>query len=134
VIYVDKKLINPENIARPIKPTYSHGVKVKAGTFLFLAGQVAFDKDGNIVGKGDAAAQTRQLLENMRSVLEEAGATFNNIVNVKVYLKDLKDFEAVHKVRLEYFSKEPPSSTLVEVKSLVHPELLVEIDAVAALD
>ena len=121
-------------IARPIKPTFSQAVKVQARTLLFISGQVAFDKSNNIVGRGDAAAQTRQSLENMRAILESVGAGFDNVVKVTVFLKDMKDFEDVHKVRAEYFNKEPPASTLVQISQLVHPDLLVEIEAIAVLD
>lgn len=131
---MNKEILNPDTVAKPIKPTFSQAVKVQARNLLFISGQVAFDENGNIVGKGDIEAQTRQALENMRAILEAAGATFDDIVNVKVYLTDMKNFEGVHKVRAEYFMKEPPSSTLVQVSQLVSPDLLVEIDAIAAFD
>lgn len=129
-----KKILNPKNVSKPLKPTFSQGVKlVEAKTIVFVSGQVALDKDGNLVGKGDAYAQAMKLLENMKLVLEEAGATFDNVVNIKVYLKDMGDFEAIHRARSHYFLKEPPSSTLVQISQLVHPDMLVEMDAVAAL-
>jgi 2-iminobutanoate/2-iminopropanoate deaminase len=128
-----KQILSAKTVSKPMKPTFSQGVKVDAKSLVFVSGQVAFDKNGNIVGKGDAYAQTMQALENMRLVLAEAGMTFDNVVSVKVYLKDMKDFEAVHRARAHYFLKEPPSSTLVQITQLVHPDLLVEIDAVAAL-
>lgn len=101
---------------------------------LFISGQVAFDKDNNVVGVGDPTAQTRQTLENMKAVLAAVGATFENIVKVTVYITDMKNFDAIHKVRQEYFSRSPPASTLIQVSKLAHPDLLVEIDAVAVLD
>lgn len=129
-----KEILNPKDVPRPLKPTFSQGVKVTdAKTLVFASGQVALDKDGNLVGKGDAYAQAMKLLENMKRVLNEAGATFDNVVQIKVYLKDMKDFEAIHKARAHYFLKEPPSSTLVQITQLVHPDMLVEMDAIAAL-
>ena len=129
-----KEILNPKDVPRPLKPTFSQGVKVTdAKTLVFASGQVALDKDGNLVGKGDAYAQAMKLLENMKRVLNEAGATFDNVVQIKVYLKDMRDFEAIHKARAHYFLKEPPSSTLVQISQLVHPDMLVEMDAIAAL-
>jgi len=129
-----KEILNPKNVPRPLKPTFSQGVKVTdAKTLVFASGQVALDKDGNLVGKGDAYAQAMKLLENMKLVLNEAGATFDNVVQIKVYLKDMRDFEAIHKARAHYFLKEPPSSTLVQISQLVHPDMLVEMDAMAVL-
>ena len=131
---MSKQILNPEDVPRPLKPTFSQGVKfTDAKTLVFVSGQVAMDKDGNVVGKADAYAQAMKLLENMKLVLKEAGATFDNVVNLKVYLKDMRDFEAIHKARAHYFLKEPPSSTLVQISQLVHPDMLVEMDAVAAL-
>ncbi|MGB9023937.1 MAG: RidA family protein [Candidatus Bathyarchaeia archaeon] len=129
-----KEILNPKDVPRPLKPTFSQGVKVTdAKTLVFASGQVALDKDGNLVGKGDAYAQAMKLLENMTRVLNEAGATFDNVVQIKVYLKDMRDFEAIHRARAHYFLKEPPSSTLVQISQLVHPDMLVEMDAVAVL-
>ena len=129
-----KEILNPKDVPRPLKPTFSQGVKVTdAKTLVFASGQVALDKDGNLVGKGDAYAQAMKLLENMKLVLNEAGATFDNVVQIKVYLKDMRDFEAIHRARAHYFLKEPPSSTLVQISQLVHPDMLVEMDAVAVL-
>jgi len=129
-----KEILNPKDVPRPLKPTFSQGVKVTdAKTLVFASGQVALDKDGNLVGKGDAYAQAMKLLENMKRVLNEAGATFDNVVQIKVYLKDMRDFEAIHRARAHYFLKEPPSSTLVQISQLVHPDMLVEMDAVAVL-
>ena len=129
-----KETLNPKDAPRALKPTFSQGVKVTdAKTLVFVSGQVALDKDGNLVGKGDAYAQAMKLLENMKLVLNEAGATFDNVVQNKVYLKDMRDFEAIHRARAHYFLKEPPSSTLVQISQLVHPDMLVEMDAVAVL-
>ncbi len=131
---VVKKILNPKGVPRSLKPTFSQGVKlVDAKTIVFVSGQVSMDEDGNIVGKGDAYAQAMKLLENMKLILDEAGATFDNVVNIRVYLKDMRDFEAIHKARSHYFLKEPPSSTLVQITQLVHPDMLVEMDAVAVL-
>lgn len=77
--------------------------------------------------------QTRQVLKNIKAILEAAGGTMNDIVKVTVYLVDMKHFDDVHKVRAEYFKEKPPASTLVQVSSLVSPEWLIKIDAIAVL-
>jgi len=128
------QVINPENVFKPLKPTYSNVVKVEdIKSLVFISGQVAFDKEGNIVGIGDPEAQTRQALENLKACIESVGGTIDNIVKVTFYLKDMKHFEAVHRVRAEYFKKNPPASTLVQISQLVHPELLVEVEAIAVV-
>ena len=129
-----KEVLNPNTVAKPIRPTFSQAVKVAGRTFLFISGQVSVDKYGNTVGKGDIVIQTKQVLENIRAIVEAAGGTMNDIVKITVYLVDMKYFDDVHKVRAEYFKEEPPASTLVQVSRLVSPDWLIEIDAVAVLD
>jgi len=136
-----KEIINPDTVVRPfsqvelfksLKPTFSQAIKVRdAKTIVFISGQVAIDSLGNIVGKGDAAAQTRQILENIKAILEAAGGSIKDIVKVTVYLTDMEYFNDVHKIRMEYFKEDPPASTLVQVSKLVIPDLLVEIEAIA---
>jgi reactive intermediate/imine deaminase len=132
--FLIKQILNPKNVPRLLKPTFSQGVKiVDPKTLVFVSGQVAVDKDGNTVGTGDAYTQAMKVLENIKLVLEDAGATFDNVVNIKVYLKDMRDFEAIHRARAHYFLKEPPSSTLVQISQLVNPDWLVEMDVIAAI-
>lgn len=110
----------------------SQGVSVPAGNLVFVSGQVARDLDGQVVGKGDITAQTRKVLENMAAVLSESGATMDDVVKVTVFVTNLTEhFSAIHQVRDEFFKGEYPASTLVEVKSLVHPDMLIEIEAIA---
>lgn len=127
-------VVNPRDVFKPLKPTYSNVVKVEdAKSLVFISGQVAFNKKGEIVGVGDPEAQTRQALENLKACVEAVGGTIDSIVKVTFYLKDIKHFEAVHKVRAEYFRKNPPASTLVQITQLVHPDLLVEVEAIAVV-
>jgi len=86
------------------------------------------------VGKGDMKAQTCQVLENIKAILERAGANFDQIVKVTVYVTDMSRFKEIHEVRAQYFRKDYPASTLVQVSGLVSPEMLIEIEAVAVLD
>lgn len=113
---------------------FSNGVKVTRGELLFVSGQLAFDENQELVGKGDVRAQTRQVLENVKKVLDAAGATFSDIVKVTVFIKDMSGFRDIHDVRLQYFDPDNlPASTMVSVSDFVHPDALIEIEAVAVL-
>ncbi len=128
-----KEIIASEKLRRP-HAIYSHAVKVKAGSFLFTKGTTARDRHGNLVGKGDIKAQTRQIFENIKVILEEAGGTLDNIIKLTTFVTDISKFQEIHEVRAEYFKHDFPASTMVEVRRLAHDELLIEIEAVAALD
>ena len=119
-------------LAKPMG-IFSHAVKAEGNRLLFISGMTARDREGKVVGRGNMALQTRQVLENIKSVLEEVGATFDNIVKVTVYVTDMKDFREIHAVRAEYFRRDYPASTMVQVSGLVSPDLLIEIDAIAVL-
>jgi reactive intermediate/imine deaminase len=113
---------------------FSNAVRVGSGDLLFVSGQLAFDDDMNIVGTGDMRAQTRQVLLNIGKALEAAGATFDDVVRVQVFVTDLSDFRAIHEVRLEFFDRgRLPASTLVKVAGLAHQDAMIEIDAVAVV-
>lgn len=121
------------SLAGPV--AFSNAVRVSGGgALLFVSGQLAFDHDLQLVGMGDMRAQTRQVLENIGSALSQSGATFKDVVRVQVFVTDLTDFRAIHEVRLEYFHPDHlPASTLVQVDALVHPDALIEMDAVAVI-
>jgi reactive intermediate/imine deaminase len=125
---------NPPTVAAPLKGYYSNAVKVSAGPLLFIAGQVAIDRGGRIVGKGDLRAQATQALENIKAILEANNATMDDVVKVTVYVTDMRAYDELTDIRLKYFSKNGPASVIVEVSRLALPELLVEIDAVAAVN
>lgn len=113
---------------------FSQGIRVPArGNLLFIAGQVALDREGNVVGVGDARAQTRQALENLKAMVEAGGGTLDDVVRLTVFVTDMRLFPQVQEVRAEYFSQAPPASTSIEVSALVRPELVVEIDAIAVI-
>jgi enamine deaminase RidA (YjgF/YER057c/UK114 family) len=103
------------------------------GRVLFIAGQTASDKDGNVVGKGDIEAQTTQVFENIVAVLEEAGGSFDNLVMTTTYITDRKYREGYNRVRQRYYKQEPPTSTLVIVSGLANPDYLIEIAGIAVL-
>ena len=89
--------------------------------------------DGTIAGIGDVSIQTRQVLDNVKAAVEEAGGTLEDICRVDVYVRNIEHFDAIHKVRREYFPNEAPASTMVEVSKMVKPEYLIEISAIAVL-
>lgn len=126
------KVIQPKGLNDP-RPRYSHGIVAEGGRLLFIAGQTAMDKDGNVVGKGDIEAQTHQVYKNLTAVLEEAGASFNNLVMTTTYIVDRKYREGYNKVRMQYYKQHSPTSTLVIITGLAHPDYLIEINAIAAL-
>ena len=113
---------------------FSNGVKTSGGELLFISGQLAFDENMQLVGKGDMGAQTRQVLRNIDNVLRQAGGTAKDIVRVTVLVKDISRFREIHDARLEYFDPDHlPASTMVEIKEFVHEDALIEIDAVAVI-
>ena len=111
---------------------YSHGI-IAAGRILFVAGQVALDEEGQLVGQGDAAAQARQVLTNLKKVIEGAGGSMANVARTTIYLTRLDDRGPVANVRAEFFPAPAPANTLLVVASLAQPEFLVEIDAIVPL-
>jgi 2-iminobutanoate/2-iminopropanoate deaminase len=106
---------------------------VRFGDLLFISGLGPLDKDMKLVGGDDAAAQTRQVFENMKLVLAAAGADFGDILKVTVYLTDIDDRKIINPVRAEYFGSARPASTLIEISRLAIPGMKVEIEAVVGL-
>ena len=111
---------------------YSHIVEVRGGRTVFIAGQLALDQDGKLVGSGDFRAQVKQVFENLKTRLEECGASFNDVIKLNYYLTDASDLQSLRETRDRYVNTEnPPASTLVVVKQLVREDYLVEIEAIA---
>jgi 2-iminobutanoate/2-iminopropanoate deaminase len=100
---------------------------------VYVSGQLAFDEQNELVGKGDIGAQTEQVLKNIDRALTELGGTMADVVQVTVFVKDMSGLRAIHEARLRAFSSPYPTSTLVAVSAFVHPDALIEINAVAAL-
>ena len=123
--------IQPVDMADP-RPRYTHGWRV--GDTVYVAGQLALDKDGNLVGPNDIRAQSRRAFENMRRVLEGGDASLRDVVKVTVFVTDIRYREGYGEVRQEFFAASPPASTLVQVASLAIPGALIEIEAVAVVD
>jgi len=129
---VTANFINPEAMHRPTG--YIHVVEVTAGRPVYIAGQVALDPSGAIVGPGDIRAQARQVFDNLRAALQAVGAGFEQVVKLTYYLMDATQLPVVREVRDQYVStQQPPASTAVEVRRLVQEDLLIEVEAVAVI-
>ncbi|WP_198664499.1 RidA family protein [Jiangella endophytica] len=100
---------------------------------LFISGMTARTADGGIAGVGDITEQTHQVCRNLRAAVTAAGGTLDDLVRLDVYVRDIGAFEAIHAVRRQYFTADPPASTMVEVSGFVKPEYLIEINAIAAV-
>ena len=123
--------LNPPDLC----PTYgwTHVASVTGGRTIYISGQVAFDAKGQLVGKGDLAAQTRQVFANLETALTASGATFNDVVKTNYYMLDASQVGVVREIRTKYFTKELPASTLVEVRRLANPDFLIEIEVIAVV-
>jgi 2-iminobutanoate/2-iminopropanoate deaminase len=128
-----KQVVQPANVAKPAGVWTPAIVVNNPGKLVFLSGFTARDENGKVVHAGDMRSQTRLVCENLKATVEAAGGTLADLVSVTVFVTDIEQFDTIHEVRRQYFPKEPPSSTMVEVTRLVHKDMLIEINAVAAL-
>jgi len=126
------KRTNPPTLSKPTG--YTHIVEVTGPVkTIYIAGQVALDKDGNLVGAGDMKAQAEQVFRNLEAALAAAGAKFTDVVKMNTYVTDMDKAAAVREVRSRYFGEATPASTLVQVVRLARPELMLEIEVIAAV-
>jgi enamine deaminase RidA (YjgF/YER057c/UK114 family) len=126
------RFINPETVHPPFG--YSHVVEVTAGRLVYIAGQVALDPTGALVGADDIRAQTRQVFDNLRAALQAVGAGFEQVVKLNFYLVDATQLPVVREVRDQYLNtRQPPASTAVEVRGLFREDALIEVEAVAVI-
>jgi enamine deaminase RidA (YjgF/YER057c/UK114 family) len=125
---------NPPELGTP--PGYSQIVDVAANRIIFISGQTALDRDGNLVGKNDFAAQATQVFRNLGVALEERGCNSSNLVKMTVYLTDVDNLACYREARNRFFASVTPAAapavTLVEVSRLYGPDFLIEIEAIAA--
>ena len=113
---------------------FSQAIAVEAkGRIVFISGMTARRADGTIAGAGDIEAQTRQVCENIKSAVESAGGSMDDVCRVDVFVRNIEHFDRIHKVRREYFRAPAPASTMVEVTKMVHPDYLIEINAIAVI-
>jgi enamine deaminase RidA (YjgF/YER057c/UK114 family) len=131
------RLYNPDTLAKPTAG-YSQVAEITGGKIVYIAGQVAFDKAGNLVGKDDLRAQTQQVFENLKAAVESAGGDVSSLIKLNVYCVESVDpaqIPVIREIRDKFVNTaNPPTSTFVVVKRLVRPEWLIEIDAVAVVN
>lgn len=133
----DHEILQPEGIPQPIGQ-YSNVTRARPEQLIIVAGQVALDERGEVVGEGDFDAQMRQVFRNLERALTGAGASLSSVMKFTTYLTRVEDLAAFRRVRQDLFAElypegRYPANTLVVVTSLVSPAFLVEIEAIAAV-
>jgi enamine deaminase RidA (YjgF/YER057c/UK114 family) len=127
------RIYNPPAIAPPTG--YSHVAEVRSGKIVYIAGQVALDRDGQLVGKDDYRRQTEQVFRNLSAAAESAGGSLRDLVKLNYYIVDIAHLPEIREVRDRFIdTKRPPTSTAVQVSRLFRPEFLLEVDAVACVE
>ena len=126
-----KKRIKSPKVWEP--PPRSWSQALQTNNLLFIAGQVGLNAKGKLVGKGDAEAQARQVFRNIENLVKAAGGTMDDVVQITVYVTDIRHAEKVRNARGAFFRDDPPTSTLLVISGLASEDLLVEINAIAVL-
>jgi 2-iminobutanoate/2-iminopropanoate deaminase len=128
------KFKNPSSIATP--KGYSHAAIVDLGNceMIILSGQVPFDQKGDLVGAGDVSKQTEQVFLNIKNIMSEVGGAMENVIKIGVFMRDVSHIQNFRDVRDKFIdSKNPPTSTLIEVNKLFREDVLIEIEATAII-
>jgi enamine deaminase RidA (YjgF/YER057c/UK114 family) len=116
------------------EPIVGYSRAIRVGKIVHVSGTTATDQRGNVVGIGDAHAQTRQALNNVEAALKAVGARLEDVVRTRIYVTDITKWEEIGRAHGEFFKNILPASTMVEVRSLVNLQMLVEIEAEAIVD
>lgn len=117
----------------PWEPLVGYSRAVAVGDHVYVSGTTATDAEGRIVGVGDAYAQTRQALSNIAHALDRAGARLEDVVRTRIFVTDISQWEAIGRAHGEVFARIRPATTMVEVRRLISPQMLVEIEADALI-
>ena len=126
-----REIIQPNSVHSTLGIGYSHAAR--AGETIYLAGQIALDRDGNLVGAGDIEAQTAQAYQNIGAILSELGGSLDDIVKMTTFLTRREDLDGFRRARNRVFSDPFPPNTLLFISGLAQPDYLVEIEAIAHL-
>jgi enamine deaminase RidA (YjgF/YER057c/UK114 family) len=129
---IQRENLFPAGMAKPTGH-WTTVTTARPGKLVFVSGLTAKNERGEIVGVGDVRAQTRQVCENLVTAMRAAGGGLADIVRVDVYIRDMSGFSDIHDIRHEYFGPNPPASTMVAVAGFTHPDMLIEINAIAVL-
>jgi enamine deaminase RidA (YjgF/YER057c/UK114 family) len=128
--------LNPTSLPKPAG--FAHGFEVQGGKTIYMSGQVAMDKEGHVVGKGDLVAQFRQACDNLKAIVTARAGQMNDIVKLTIFVLSKTEYKArgreIGAVYREYFGRHYPAMTLVEVRGLYDDDCLIEIEGVAVVD
>lgn len=134
-----RTILRPKSVPPPPPGRYSHAAIVEARRLMVVAGQISMDRRGKVIGPGDFKRQFHQVYRNLGAILKEYGASFTDVIQFTTYLVNARDLSLFHKHRAQLYKKiypkgDYPVNTLLVIDRLVHEDLLLEIEALVALD